>query len=313
MRRSRFVNHAPPAGRAARVVMLMALICTAAGVGPDVAPSETPDLARADVATYVRTTDSFVVRGHNEPLVALLASRAEQTLARLRRRRLAPPEPTTPITITVHRSREAYRTAVGADLADTDAHVAIRRGDDGSLERTIHLTRRTDTGTFDTRLIARILPHEIAHAALETRFVTTPAPLYLQEGLAVAAESDNHRTAIVEVGLAVAEGRDVPLQDLVRRREVNAEAAPLFYAQSYSFVTYLRRQMSDRQFDRFLDELARGRPTFGALRRALRVGTDAFSVAKLQQAWRDDAVRQAALAASSAPASRPTSQPADTD
>jgi len=70
-------------------------------------------------------------------------------------------------------------------------------------------------------------------------------------------------------------------------------------------VTYLRRQMTDRQFARFLDELARGRPTFDALRGALRVGHDAFPVAALQQGWQDDAVRQAALVAASAPTSKP--------
>jgi hypothetical protein len=71
--------------------------------------------------------------------------------------------------------------------------------------------------------------------------------------------------------------------------------------------------MTDRQFERFLDELGRGQPTFDALRRALRVGYDEGFAAKLRQAWRDDAVRQAALVAASAPAGPPASCPADAD
>jgi len=67
-----------------------------------------------------------------------------------------------------------------------------------------------DADALEDKLIGRILPHELAHATLEARFVKAPPPLYLQEGLAVAAEADGHRAAILRVGLAVAEGRDVP-------------------------------------------------------------------------------------------------------
>ncbi|NLF29479.1 MAG: hypothetical protein GX591_01175 [Planctomycetes bacterium] len=306
MRRSR---SAP--GRAAGALIILALAVAAVGAGDDApAAPQPPDLARVDDTAHVRTTDHFVVRGHNGPLVDLLASSAERTLARLGRRRLAAPAAAAPIEIIIHPTREAYGAAVGADLAGAEAHVAIRRADDGTLERTIHLVQRTDEGRFDDRLLGRILPHEIAHAVLEARFVKASAPLYLQEALAVAAEAGEHRTAILLAGLAVAEGRDLPLEDLVRRDEVEAEQAALFYAQSYSLVTYLRRQLTERQFKRFLDELAGGQPTFDALRRALRVGHDASFAARLQQAWRDDAVRQAALVAATEPAGRAASQPA---
>jgi len=259
-----------------------------------------PDLDWVGDEWAVTETANCTIRSRNPQLNALLATHAEAALERITEQITDGDDLPGPVRIIVHPTPLEYVAAAVADatMATTTARTEIERGGDGTVTAlVVHLTQLTADGGFDTRLPERILPHELCHVVLTAAFADRPAPLYLQEGLATLCEQDDHAAAMIEAGLAIEQGKAMPLGDLLAATECPAGAERLFCALSYSFVAYLRDQMSDRQFGAFVAELKAGHNTIDALHRALRIAHNERTAARLQQAWEDDALRRAALVA----------------
>jgi len=257
-------------------------------------------LARIDREWTVTTTAHCTIRSRNAHLNDVLARRAEQTLERIAADFMDPADLPGSIRIIVHPTRRAYIAAARRDGADpsTPGRAEVDRADDGTItDLRLILTQRTPDGRFDPRLLDRLLPHEMCHLLLTAYFDTRPAPLYLQEGLAMSCEAHDHPAATVDAGMAIEDGTALPLPQLMAATRYPAGRERSFCAQSYSFVLYLRQQMTHAQFRSFMAELKSGQSSPDALHRTLRIAHNEQLVPRLQQAWRDDAVRRATLAA----------------
>jgi hypothetical protein len=273
-------------------------------------PADQPDakdlrrLARVDRKWTITTTSHCTIRSRNARLNELLARRAEHTLDRIAADFMDPNDLPGTIQIIVHPTRPAYVAAATRDGADpsTPARAEVERDDDGAItELRLILTQRTPDGRFDTRLVDRLLPHEMCHLLLTAHFGSRHAPLYLQEGLAMSYEAHDHAAATVDAGLAVENGTALPLERLMAATRYPDGREMPFCAQSYSFVGYLRQQMTAPQFRAFLAELKAGQNSPDALHRVLRIAHNEQLIARLERTWSDDAVRRAALAAALAP------------
>ena len=67
----------------------------------------------------------------------------------------------------------------------------------------------------------------------------------------------------------------------------------MFYAQSSSFVEFLRGRLSAEQFRDFLEHIKGGCTVVDAIQRSLYLPADATFLSSLASAWEDHAVEQA--------------------
>jgi len=263
-----------------------------------VAPSRRLDaearrrLARVGQATCTESTDHFVVRARNAELAKLIAAEAEVALDRICRVILAGQDYPHSVEINVWADREDYRKH--ASDAPEWAGGSFRYSVAGGIAtRRIDLTQRLADGRFAVVMLDRVLPHEMCHLVLQEYFGDTACPLFLNEGLAMLAESeiDNGRVALA--GKAIAGKARISLGGLFIRQRYDLDEPATFYAESFSFVEFLHSRLTVEQFGAFLENVKGGCTVADALQRALCVPASESFVGSLASAWEDHAVAQA--------------------
>ena len=254
-------------------------------------PADLDELAKVDEAVCVESSEHFVIRSRYAQLAKLLAAEAEAALQRICGIILAGQE--------FPHSVDVY---VWADPAEFAAHARSApewsggsfRVDcrDGLVTRRIDLTQRTADGRFDTIMVDRVLPHEMCHLVVKELFGDAACPLFLDEGLAMLAESEIDNRRIELAGAALAGRAKIPLDDLLVGRRDDAGDPAVFYAEAFSLTEFLHGRLTRPQFAAFLKHVRYGCGVAEALQRALYVAPDDRFLPALTAAWEDCAIAQ---------------------
>jgi hypothetical protein len=107
--------------------------------------------------------------------------------------------------------------------------------------------------------------HELAHLYLARQLKGRPAPLWLEEGLAMYAAGEGGLALASAMTRGVLSEKIKPLAQLENRFPRQADKAGLAYAQSYYMVSYLINTYGPEVLPRLLKELARDRVLTSAL------------------------------------------------
>jgi len=142
-------------------------------------------------------------------------------------------------------------------------------------------------------MLDRILPHEMCHLVLKELFGDSYCPLFLNEGLAMMAESQVENSRIRLAGRTVAGKALRRLETICIAQQYNVEEPIVFYAESYSFVEFLHGRLSGQQFRDLLANVQQGCPVADAVQRSLYMPADDSFTADLANAWEDHAIAQA--------------------
>lgn len=248
-------------------------------------------LAEVHDRTYTESSEHFVVQARNSRLARFVAAEAERALDRICRVILVGREYPHSVTINVWPDRRTYRANAddAPEWAGGSFGIVAR---DGLVTRRIDLTQRQADGQFDTRMLDRVLPHEMCHLVVQEYFGDSTCPLFLNEGLAMLAEAepDGARAELAAKTLAGRSGLTLGWLLLAGRGDLNQPG--VFYAESYSFVEFLRDRLSPQQFRAFLEEVKGGCTVAEALQRALYLPSGDSFLADLAAAWEDHAAAQ---------------------
>jgi len=264
---------------------------------PSRALSTEQRLALAQVAPrlYVEVSEHFVVQTHNAQLSRLLIEQAERALGRITRFVMRGTEYPHTVELNVYPTAKEYRRRIDRDTEWSGATFELATDEAGFIRRVIHLTQLNEAGQFDVEILDRVLSHELCHLVVTEWFGDAYCPLYLQEGLATQAEYSPSRMRVILTGAAMAADKALALRDLLATESYQQGELPLLYAQTYSLIGYLHRRMSARQFTDMLGHVKGGCTLDDAIQRALYSPDDQDFLAKLERAWRQDALIQAQL------------------
>lgn len=254
-------------------------------------PADLAEFAKVDESVCLESSEHFVVRARNARLARFLADQAEAALQRICGVILAGQD--------FPHSVDIY---VWADPAEFAAHAASApewsggcfsidcRG--GVITRRIDLTQRTADGRFAAIMVDRVLPHEMCHLVVKELFGDAACPLFLDEGLAMLAESEIDNRRIELAGAALAGKAKIALGDLLVRRRRDAGDPAVFYAEAFSLTEFLHSRLTGPQFAAFLKHVRYGCGVAEALQRALYVAPDDGFLSALAAAWEDCAIAQ---------------------
>ncbi|MCB2228322.1 MAG: hypothetical protein KQH53_16700 [Desulfarculaceae bacterium] len=128
-----------------------------------------------------------------------------------------------------------------------------------------------------------VLLHEMAHLYLASGLRGRPAPLWLEEGLAMQLSGEGGWELAAAMTQAVLGQGLLPLAEISHRFPPSAERASLAYAQSYYLVGWLLNQYGDKALREVVRSLSQGRPLTAALQRAT-----GHSLAGLEDKFRED-------------------------
>ncbi len=245
--------------------------------------------------TYIETSEHFVVRARNPHLAKYLLAQAERFLTRIRTAILPGQEYAHQVDIYVWPDRTAF-LANAKDAPEWSGGSFAIHVDSGSVQRRIDLTQLDADGRFDRVMVDRVLPHEMCHLVAHEFFGEAGCPLFLDEGLAMLAESEADVDRTVLAGTALAGEGKIPLQDLLVLNPMDIQADPrLFYAESFSFLEFLRARLSDPQFKDMLHHVKHGCSVSDALQRALYVPPSRTFLVELADAWEEHAIAEAQI------------------
>jgi len=244
--------------------------------------------------TYVETSDHFVVRARNPHVAKLVATEAEVNLERICRDILAGQEYPHSVEVYVWANSTDY-AANAEDAPEWSGGRYSLEKRDGMLVRRIDLTQCDKSGRFAVVILDRVLPHEMCHLVVREFFGDATVPLYLNEGLAMLAEITIDNDRILLAGASVNGETKIALPNLLARDRSDMGDPALYYAESYSFSSFLHRRLSAEQFREFLHHLKTGCATVDALERAVCAPQDEAFAAQLAAAWEEDAAAQAQI------------------
>lgn len=253
------------------------------------------ELSAVEKEDSVESGEHFVVTSRNAKLSKLLARQCESSLTRICRNILAGQEFPHVVEVFVWKDVRDFQAHAhnAPEWAGGSFTVGYVRG---RLTRRIDLTQLDRDDQFDRTMIDRVLPHELCHLVTAEFFGDSPCPLFLNEGLAMLAEStvDDERTILAGAALA---GKDkLSLDSLVTRTPENLVQASVFYAESFSFTEFLHGRLTDRQFHDFLDLVKGGATIPQAVQRALYVPEREEFLTTLDHTWEDHAAQNAQIA-----------------
>jgi tetratricopeptide (TPR) repeat protein len=249
-------------------------------------------LAKVDKAESVETTDHFVVTARNSGVAKLVAAQAETCLTRICRTLYASETYPHSVNIYVWPDITEYRKhAVNAPEWSAGSFT-LKTTDNGQAIRRIDLMQLDEGRCFDVTLLDSILPHEMCHLVTTEFFGDTRAPLAINEGLAMLAESGSANARVVQAGSALAGDRKIAIADLLLARQCQHDTAGVFYAESYSLAAYLRSHLNTAQFRDMLTHVKNGCSLDVAVQRALCVSVEDGFMKKLAAAWEEDAIKQ---------------------
>lgn len=248
-------------------------------------------LAVVNDKTFAESSDHFVVQARNPDVARLVIIEAENALGRICGSLLGGQSFPHSVRINVWADREEYRANAtdAPEWAGGGFRVSVK---DGATHRQIDLTQRGPDGKFAAVMLDRVLPHEMCHLVVREFFGDAACPLFLNEGLAMMAESDADNSRIELAGTALAGKSRLMLEELVVAERHDLQRPTVFYAQSFSLLEFLHGRLNKREFRDFLRHVRGGSTMTEALQRALYVPrSDAF-LAGLANAWEDHAVTQ---------------------
>lgn len=269
---------------------------------PDRAPSERlgaelrDKLTVVDDVVHAESTDHFVIRTRNYQLSQVVAREAEAALRRIRFDLLDGRAFAHNVDVYVWPDRQEYLDNAPALAPEwSDGSFSITN-EDGLTTWRIDLTQLDEDGNFSTRMLDRVLPHELAHIVLKDFFGDAPCPLAVNEGVAMLAEArcDNGRLELA--GTAIAGRSGIPLSKLLVLPDEEIDGRQdLFYAEALSFAEFLRGRMTRHEFRRFLDHVKSGSTVAAAVQQAMYIPADEPLMPDLTAAWEDYAVAQSQM------------------
>ena len=181
--------------------------------------------------------------------------------------------------VILHHARASYVQAVGRGAGQTSGSSLIRF-DKGRVA-----ARRIDL------LVGRrggipALPHELTHIVLAERLGGRLPPLWIDEGIAVLADSEEKQARHLRDCMdAIHRGEALPLAELMTRESFSSpDQMATFYGQSYSLVRFLACRDKPRHLLEFV-ALAATDGYDQALREIYAID----GVAQLRQLWLRDA------------------------
>lgn len=250
------------------------------------------DLAKVADEVFTESSEHFVVHARNSRLSKLVAQQAEDALRRICQVIL--PGQVYPHSVTIHvwpDQRQFQLNATNSpEWAGGSFSLSVR---DGVASRRIDLTQRTEANELAVMMLDRVLPHEMCHLVVQESFGDSPCPLFLNEGLAMMSEYRPSPERLILAGAALAGDAGIPLSDLFATGRHSLTDPAVFYAESYSLLSYLHGRLTTKQFRGFLDNVKNGCTASDALQRALLVPHDGQFVLKLAAAWQDYAILDA--------------------
>jgi hypothetical protein len=249
-------------------------------------------LAKVEEGFSTESTEHFVVRARNPRLARLVAAEAERALTRICGGILGGQDYAHTVEINVWPDHKEFTQNV-VDVPDyAGGNFSFTTKDDVTTRR-VDLTQRDDQGRFSTLMLDRILPHEMCHLILREFFGDTACPLFLNEGLAMLAESEVDNDRVVLAGTALSGKGKIPLENLMLLERQVLKDPALFYAESYAFLAFLRSRLSDSQFKSMLENVKSGCSVVDAVQRALCSPDDEDFLQALSRAWEEEAISQA--------------------
>jgi len=139
-------------------------------------------------------------------------------------------------------------------------------------------------GTMD---IEEVLQHEYAHLALATALQGHEAPQWLDEGFAMLQSRGWNLSWTYTLSRGVLTKKLIPLEELADGFPVDQYQAELSYAQSFSFVSYIKTELGPEALPRLIKGLSYGLDAETALRQATGLG-----LRDLERRWKEDLKRR---------------------
>lgn len=228
------------------------VFCVCCQVGPESDSIPVPATTSIPITRPVFGQRDFLVRGSaSADVAAQIELRCRGLRARLAGDWLGLPVDKTwspPCEIHVHPTRAAYLRVVGSGGSQTYASAMTRSREGRIVERRIDLC----VDRLDLALAA--LPHETVHLILADHFPKAAPPRWLDEGLAVLADTtDKQSRHRDDLHQQLRRGGPFSLERLVTLPDYPArEQVPLFYAQSASLVEFLVAREGPAELLRFV-------------------------------------------------------------
>ncbi len=255
-------------------------------------PAEREELARVDRIEHIDSTEHFVVRSRNARLTKLVARQVEVALRRIGNLLLGVQAYPHTVDIYVWTDREEY-LANASDAPEWAGGSFSFTVEAGTATRRLDLTQLDDDGNFNVAMLDRVLPHELCHLVVREHFGETECPLFLNEGLAMLAESEVDNQRVLLAGKALMGEAKIDLDALLVTQRQSMSSPAVFYAESYSVVSFVRQQLTDEQFHDFLAHVKDGCSVSDAIQRALYVPHNSEYGLILSAAWERHAIADA--------------------
>lgn len=261
------------------------------------APSKALDNNRAELAkvewlTATDNSEHFIVRSRNAKLTRIVAAEAETALKRICGVTLGGQDYPNLVDVFVWPNRAEYAARTG-DATGVSGGSFRLGAKEGKITRRLDLTQLDDGGRFADIVLDRVLPHEMSHLVTREFFGDAYCPLFLNEGLAMCSESAPDSQRILLAGTALAGKGRIALEDLIPIQRQDLAEVSVFYAESYSFVSFLRSRLSESQFKDLLEQVKAGASFGEALNRALHICGDRDILPDVAEAWEKQAIDQA--------------------
>jgi len=250
------------------------------------------ELAVVGETYHVESSEHFVVRTRNAKLAKLLVAEAESALERIRGLLLGEQEYPHAVNVYVWIDRKDF-LGHAKDAPEWSGASFTFSVSDGVATRRIDLTQRGEDGRFAKAMLDAVLPHELCHLVLRELFGDAACPLVVNEGLAMMAEWRVDNDRVLLAGAALAGERAIPLEELLVIRRSDLDDPGIFYAEAFSFMSFLRARLTAGQFRSFLDHTRNGCGIGESLQRALYVPQSDEFMPALNAAWEDYALAHA--------------------
>jgi hypothetical protein len=135
--------------------------------------------------------------------------------------------------------------------------------------------------------IEEVLRHEYAHLALATALKGNEAPQWLDEGFAMLQSKGWTLSWTYMMSRGVLSKSLIPLEELADGFPLDEYQAELAYAESFSFVSYIKQEFGPAALPRYINGLSHGLDTETALRQATGLG-----LKDLERRWKEDLKRK---------------------
>jgi hypothetical protein len=212
------------------------------------------DDAIADAPRWqARETANFRILNYGRaPVGAETAEACERRREAITRQWLGPATPgawSPKCHLVLHTSDAGYLREVGSGASQTTASALVER-QEGQI-----VLRRIDVRAACSDWQSAALGHELAHVVLADRFAAEPLPRWLDEGMAILADSHRKRAEHQRsLERALAQGSQYRVAELLSLDDYPTPRQwGTFYGQSASLVAYLVAQRGHARFVEFVE------------------------------------------------------------